>query len=92
MKHNLRPFASTNSFPVNVISVSLVDEFRRLCIVGVPQGLPHGYPNFRGNGNGFNYGPKFPSAPNSNGNGVNGGNGVGIVTHQHIGEPFCGSE
>ncbi|KAI3368749.1 hypothetical protein L3Q82_025735 [Scortum barcoo] len=45
------------------------DEFRRLCIVGVPQGhgLPHGYPNGHfpsSNGNGFNYGYKFPSVPN----------------------------
>ncbi|KAF0042112.1 hypothetical protein F2P81_005644 [Scophthalmus maximus] len=57
------------------------DEFRRLCIVGVPQGhgLPHGYPNghFPNNGNGFNYGHKFPSVPNGNGNGGIGGNGGG---------------
>uniref|UniRef100_A0A8C4GMH3 Fibrillin 2b n=1 Tax=Dicentrarchus labrax TaxID=13489 RepID=A0A8C4GMH3_DICLA len=50
------------------------DEFRRLCIVGVPQGhgLPHVYPNGHfpnTNGNGFNYGYKFPSLP-SNGNGT----------------------
>ncbi|XP_049443747.1 fibrillin-2b isoform X1 [Epinephelus fuscoguttatus] len=54
------------------------DEFRRLCIVGVPQGLPHVYPNghFPGsNGNGFHYGFKFPSVPNGNGNGGIGGNG-----------------
>ncbi|TKS74624.1 Fibrillin-1 MP340 [Collichthys lucidus] len=55
------------------------DEFRRLCIVGVPQGhgLPHGYPNGHfpsTNGNGFNYGYKFP---NGNGNGGIGGNGGG---------------
>uniref|UniRef100_A0A671YW41 Fibrillin 2b n=1 Tax=Sparus aurata TaxID=8175 RepID=A0A671YW41_SPAAU len=41
------------------------DEFRRLCIVGVAQGhgLPNGYPNGHfpnTNGNGFNYGYKFP--------------------------------
>ncbi len=73
-------FKSTDLFPL--ISVSLVDEFRRLCIVGVPQGhsLPHGYPNGHfpsSNGNGFNYGYKFPSAPNGNGNGGVGGNGGG---------------
>ncbi|CAK6958051.1 fibrillin-2b [Scomber scombrus] len=56
------------------------DEFRRLCIVGVPQGhgFPHGYPNGQfpnNNGNGFNYGYKFPSLPNGNGNGGAGGNG-----------------
>ncbi|XP_039984544.1 fibrillin-2b [Xiphias gladius] len=80
------------------------DEFRRLCIVGVPQGhgLPHGYPNghFLNNGNGFNYGHKFPSVPNGNGNGgiggngggsfggnggSFGGNGGGLLTHQNIG-------
>ncbi|XP_069006644.1 fibrillin-2b isoform X2 [Embiotoca jacksoni] len=58
------------------------DEFRRLCIVGVPQGhgLPHGYPNGHfpnNNGNGFNYGYKFPNVPNGNGNGGIGGNGGG---------------
>ncbi|XP_051233533.1 fibrillin-2b isoform X1 [Dicentrarchus labrax] len=59
------------------------DEFRRLCIVGVPQGhgLPHVYPNGHfpnTNGNGFNYGYKFPSLPsNGNGNGGIGGNGGG---------------
>nr|XP_046247842.1 fibrillin-2b isoform X2 [Scatophagus argus] len=58
------------------------DEFRRLCIVGVPQvhGLPHSYPNGHfpnNNGNGFNYGYKFPSIPNGNGNGGIGGNGGG---------------
>ncbi|XP_071399443.1 fibrillin-2b [Centroberyx affinis] len=62
------------------------DEFRRLCIVGVPQGhgLPNGYPNGHlpnghfpnGNGNGYSYGYKFP---NGNGNGGIGGNGGGGV-------------
>ncbi|XP_070764446.1 fibrillin-2b [Enoplosus armatus] len=78
------------------------DEFRRLCIVGVPQGLPHGYPHGypNTNGNGFNYGYKFPSVPNGNGNGgiggnggggfggnggSFGGNGGGLQTHKHIG-------
>lgn len=64
----------------SVIFVPLVDEFRRLCIVGVAQGhgLPHVYPNGHfpnTNGNGYNYGYKFPSVPNGNGNGGNGGNG-----------------
>ncbi|XP_049577285.1 fibrillin-2b isoform X1 [Syngnathus scovelli] len=52
------------------------DEFRRLCIVGIPQGhgLPNGYPNgYFPNNNG--YGPKFPSIPN--GNGGNGGGAFG---------------
>ncbi|XP_045904599.1 fibrillin-2b isoform X3 [Micropterus dolomieu] len=58
------------------------DEFRRLCIVGVPQGhgFPHGYPNGHfpnNNGNGYGYGHKFPSVPNGNGNGGIGGNGGG---------------
>lgn len=65
---------------MRLISFSLVDEFRRLCIVGVAQGhgLPNGYPNGHfpnTNGNGFNYGYKFP--PNGNGNGGVGGNGGG---------------
>lgn len=63
---------------MHLISFSLVDEFRRLCIVGVAQGhgLPNGYPNGHfPNGNGFNYGYKFP--PNGNGNGGVGGNGGG---------------
>ncbi|XP_077573619.1 fibrillin-2-like [Stigmatopora nigra] len=57
------------------------DEFRRLCIVGVPQGhgLPNGYPN------GYypsNNGHRYPSVPNGNGGnggyfGGNGGNGGG---------------
>ncbi|XP_077462687.1 fibrillin-2b [Stigmatopora argus] len=55
------------------------DEFRRLCIVGVPQGhgLPNGYPN------GYypsNNGHRYPGVPNGNGGnggnyGGNGGNG-----------------
>lgn len=58
------------------------EEFRRLCIVGVPQGhgLPNGYPNGHfpnNNGNGFNYGFKFPNMPNGNGNGGFNGGGLG---------------
>ncbi|XP_032381734.1 fibrillin-2b isoform X4 [Etheostoma spectabile] len=56
------------------------DEFRRLCIVGVPQGhgFPNGYPNGHyPNSNGNGYGFKFPSVPNGNGNGGIGGNGGG---------------
>uniref|UniRef100_A0AAQ5YTC0 Fibrillin 2b n=1 Tax=Amphiprion ocellaris TaxID=80972 RepID=A0AAQ5YTC0_AMPOC len=51
------------------------DEYRRLCIVGVPQGhgLPHSYPN--GHFPNGNYPFKFPSVPNGNGNGGIGGNG-----------------
>ncbi|XP_023195497.1 fibrillin-2-like [Xiphophorus maculatus] len=52
------------------------DEFRRLCIVGVPQGLPHTFPNGYFPSNNGNYGFKLPSIPNGNGNGrphTNGG-------------------
>lgn len=104
-KHDLEQNASTDWFPV--ICVSLVEEYRRLCIVGVPQGHgpPNGYPNGHfpsTNGNGFNYGFKFPSGPNGNGNGgiggnggnggSFGGNGGGPPTHQHIGELIFGSD
>ncbi|MEQ2240748.1 Fibrillin-2, partial [Ilyodon furcidens] len=52
------------------------DEFRRLCIVGVPQGLPHTFPNGYFPSSNGNYGFKLPSVPNGNGNGrphTNGG-------------------
>uniref|UniRef100_A0A8C6Q8Y9 Fibrillin 2b n=3 Tax=Nothobranchius TaxID=28779 RepID=A0A8C6Q8Y9_NOTFU len=51
------------------------DEYRHLCIVGVPQGLPHSFPSsyFPSNGNiGFQL---PPGVPNGNGNGRTGGNG-----------------
>ncbi|KAM6963381.1 fibrillin-2b isoform 3-T3 [Aplochiton taeniatus] len=65
------------------------DEFRRLCIEGVPQGhgQPIGYPNGHlpngyypnGNGHGNGYGFKFPSGPGSHGNGGGmNGNGGGF--------------
>lgn len=57
-------------------SLFLQDEFRRLCIVGVPQGLPHTFPNGYFPSNNGNYGFKLPSIPNGNGNGrphTNGG-------------------
>lgn len=77
---------STNSLPVTPAFPA--DEYRRLCIAGVPQGhgLPNGYPNGHppnghfpnGNGNGYGYGYKFPNG-NGNGGGIggNGGGGVG---------------
>lgn len=79
--NNLQQNVYTDLFPVTCV----LDEFRRLCIVGVPQGhgLPYGYPNGHfpnNNGNGFNYGFKFPRVPTGNGNGgigVNGGGGFG---------------
>ena len=59
--------------PCDLSRLSLAEEFRRLCIVGVPQG--HGVPNVYPNGNFPTYGFKFPSVPNGNGNGGNGGSG-----------------
>uniref|UniRef100_A0A4W5MXD3 TB domain-containing protein n=1 Tax=Hucho hucho TaxID=62062 RepID=A0A4W5MXD3_9TELE len=65
------------------------DEYRRLCIEGVPHGtgnggFPHGgfpngggYPNGGGNGHGYSYGYKLnPNGPNGNGHHGNGG-GIG---------------
>ncbi|XP_057697171.1 fibrillin-2b isoform X1 [Corythoichthys intestinalis] len=56
------------------------DEFRRLCIVGVPQGhgLPNGYPNgYFPNNNGHRY-PSVPNGNGGNGGGSFGGNGGGF--------------
>uniref|UniRef100_A0A3P9MQM8 Fibrillin 2b n=1 Tax=Oryzias latipes TaxID=8090 RepID=A0A3P9MQM8_ORYLA len=48
------------------------DEYRRLCIVGVPQihGIPHSFPNGYFPSNNGNHGFKFPSISNGNGNGA----------------------
>lgn len=83
--------------PLICALLSLADEFRRLCIVGVPQ--VHGFSQHH-NGH-YPYGFKFPNGNGNggigNGGGTFGNNGGGTFgnnggTVQHISLSLCASE